>query len=162
MNTSQKIKQKIWSILYRVFPWAEHHLLSFHQKQRQKFHLGWIHPSKSLADLKNHLSNKWQFGNHFVAWEDSSQVLSWRKLVSFDKQYHIRVYDDGEIRGHFEYTPESAPLKHFFEEDETAGREGFMKFLDGYMVDKKYQRHIEREPALLDPDSEKVFMDNKK
>ena len=32
-----------------------------------------------------------------MAWTDKDQVLSWRKLVNFQEQYHLRVFKDGEI-----------------------------------------------------------------
>lgn len=162
MSNLQRITQKIWNVLYKIFPWAERHMLSFHQKQRQRFHIGWLHPDKSLADLKIHLNKEWGFGNHFVAWDDSSQVLSWRKLTSFDEQYHLRVYNDGEIRGHYEYTPESAPLKHFFEKGESAKRADFEKFLAGYFVTEKYSRHVEPDSTLADLDSEVIFSEKNK
>ena len=157
MSIRQRIQQKVWNALYPIFPLIERPFLPFHQKQRQKYHLGWLHPSKSLANLKNHLNTRWGFGNHFVAWEDSNQILSWRKLTSFDEQYHLRVYNDGEIRGHYEHTPESAPLKHFFEKDETARRADFERFLEGYLVHEKHARKVELVPVSPNAEPEMVF-----
>jgi len=159
MSISQKIKQSVWSALYGVFPWIEHNLLIFHEKKRQRFHIGWLHPSKSLKDLKEYLSKE-GFGNHFVAWEDSDQVLSWRKHASFDMQYHLRVYNDGEIRGHYEYTPESAPIRHFFENGETARRKDFEGFLKGHLVHKKYKRNIEPDALPAHATPEIVFSED--
>ncbi|MDO8495135.1 MAG: hypothetical protein Q7S32_01220 [bacterium] len=159
MNFFQKLIQKIWKVLYVVFPWIERHALIFHDEKRQRYHLGWLHPQKSLADLKIHLSEKWQFGNHFVAWEDTEQVLSWRKLISFNEQYHLRVYSDGEIRGHFELTPEASPIKHFLEKGEQEKREDFLNFLNGYIVFKRYNRHLEIDKTVPNLDSEITFAD---
>jgi hypothetical protein len=136
----------------------EHSVLPFHQKKRQPYHVGWLHPKKSLADLKRHLSNK-GFGNHFVAWEDTDQILSWRKLASFDEQYHIRVFNDGEIRGHHEYTPESAPLRHFFATEFNPKHYDFLHFLDGYIVFQKYPRKLRPEQTVPDPNSEMVYIE---
>jgi len=142
----QKIEIKIWHIAYHFFPWLQKHLIEWkiihHEKGRQKFHLGWLAPGKTLEDLEKHLHEKWNFGNHFVAWVDSGQVLSWRKLVNFDYQYHIRVFKDGEIRGHYEYTPESKPLRHFEEIGEEAHMAQFRKFLGDFAVQKKYISHL--------------------
>lgn len=159
MNSFQKFQQKVWRGLYPIFPWMEHHMLFFHEKARQQFHLGWIAPDKTLADLKRHLAKNWGFGNHFVAWEDTDQVLSWRKLISFSEQYHLRVYSDGEIRGHFEYTPEAKPLKHFEEVGEKPKSEDFKKFLSGFIVYEKYNRHLEPDTTVPTPDSEITFVD---
>ena len=89
MTQFEKIQQKIWRVIYKIFPFLEKTFLVFHKKDRQRFHLGWLHPEKSLADLKKHLAEKWGFGNHFIAWEDTDQVLSWRKLTSFKEQFHL-------------------------------------------------------------------------
>ena len=138
MNIFQKFQQRVWRMIYPVFPQIEHHLIFLHQKKRQKFHIGWLPKGKTLHDLKDHLSSQWAFGNHFVAWEDPDQVLSWRKLIDFDFQYHLRVYHDGEIRGHLERTPEASPLRHFFEKGEKAKTKDFMNFLRDFVTTKKY------------------------
>jgi hypothetical protein len=137
----------------------EHAVLPFHERKRQPYHIGWLHPKKSLADLKRHLSSKWGFGNHFVAWEDTDQVLTWRKLASFDEQYHLRVFNDGEIRGHYEYTPESAPVKHFFSENLNPKHYDFLHFLEGYVVFQKYPRKLFADTTVPDASSEIVFLD---
>lgn len=99
------------------------------------------------------LHDKWGFGNHFVAWQDNGQVLSWRKLKNFDYQYHIRVFKDGEIRGHYEYTPESKPLDHFIEIGEMPRLKDFKKFLSGYMVKRKTISHLKPDVNVA-PESE--------
>jgi hypothetical protein len=133
MTFWDKIKQKIWDFIYSFFLPVRSFLLKtgvvWHKKGRQKYHLGWLAPSKTLEDLKMHLHLKWGFGNHFIAWIDQDQVLSWRKLTDFQDQYHLRVYKDGEICGHFEYTPEAHPLEHLEEKGEIDKKEDFLKFL---------------------------------
>lgn len=157
MNTIQRLKQQFWNMLYPIFPYLEHSALPLHEKKRQEYHLGWLSPQRSLADLKRYLAKEWGFGNHFVAWEDTDQVLSWRKIISFNEQYHLRVYNDGEIRGHFELTPEGAPVKHFLGTGEKSKREDFLKFLGDYVVFKKYPRHLKLDTTVSALSSEKVF-----
>lgn len=157
MHILQKLKQYIWYVIYPIFPHIEHRFLFLHQKNRQKFHIGWLAPHHTLAALKKHLATQWNFGNHFVAWEDSSQVLSWRKLSSFKEQYHIRVYSDGEIRGHFEYTPEAAPVYHFMERGEKAKTRDFLKFLGTFVTTKKYTSHVLPDTTVPSRDSEITF-----
>src|SRR3989344_2482418 len=110
MSFWDKTKQRIWRAIYKFFPSFQHGLLKtgliHHNRGRQRFHIGYLAPGRTLEELKQHLHSKWGFGNHFVAWGDDDQVLSWRKLMDFNHQYHLRVFKDGEIRGHFEYTPE--------------------------------------------------------
>lgn len=157
LTTSQKIKKNIWSHIYRFFPWLQKHLLKWHlvwhEKGRQPYHIGWLAPGKTLKDLENHLHTNWGFGNHFIAWHDRGQVLSWRKLENFDYQYHLRVFRDGELRGHYEYTPESKPIEHFAEIKEEERREDFKKFIGPYMVEKKYISHLKASKRIA-PDSE--------
>lgn len=157
LTIGQKIKKFIWYELYPVFPWFQQHLLKWHliwhEKGRQPYHIGWLAPGKKLEDLEQYLHTRWGFGNHFIAWHDDGQVLSWRKLTSFDYQYHLRVFKDGEIRGHFEYTPESKPLGHFEEVGEEPKIEDFHKFLEGYIVQKKYISNLKPDVNIA-PESE--------
>ncbi len=157
MNFWQRLKQHMWKELYPVFPRIEKLFLPFHEKGRQRYSVGWLAPGRTLEELKNHLHEVWGFGNHFVAWADDDQVLSWRKLTSFSQQYHLRVYNDGEIRGHFEYTPEAHPVDHFIEKGEIDKTEDFKKFLGEFVVSEKYISHLVRDVALPDPDSELTF-----
>ena len=158
MTFTDKIKQKIWHLIYKFFPTFQRVLVKWgilrHKKERQRFHIGWLTPGKTLEDLKLHLHNEWGFGNHFVAWVDEGQVLSWRKLTDFNDQYHLRVFDDGEIRGHFELTPEAHPLAHFEEKGEAEYREDFLKFLGEFAVQEKTISHLKMDPNAFDPKSE--------
>ena len=158
MTCFDKIKQKIWHFVYKFFPTFQKTLLEthliWHNNGRQRFHIGWLAPGKTLEDLKKHLHEKWNFGNHFVAWSDDSQVLSWRKLEDFNHQYHLRVFADGEIRGHYEYTPEGHPIDHFSEKGEGFHRREFLKFLGEFVTHKKHPMHLKRDPNAYNPDSE--------
>ena len=158
MNFWDKTKQKTWRGIYRFFPFMQKELLKthliWHEDKRQKYHIGWLAPGKTLEGLKKHLHEKWGFGNHFVAWTDTDQVLSWRKLIDFSDQYHLRVFKDGEIRGHFELTPEAHPLDHFKERGESEHKAEFLKFLGGYVVEKKHISHLKMDPNAYNPDSE--------
>ena len=162
LTFGQKIKKNIWHNIYPIFPWMQTHFLKWHivwhEKGRQQYHIGWLAPGKTLEELENHLHTQWGFGNHFVAWGDNGQVLSWRKLEDFDNQYHIRVFKDGEIRGHYEYTPESKPIEHFIEVNEQPRLDDFKKFLGDYIVQKKYISHLKPDIRIA-PDSE-LTIDN--
>lgn len=161
MSTLDRVKQKIWHYIYKIFPSVQKYFIPFHEKGRQRYHIGYLAPGKTLEDLKKHLHEKWGFGNHFVAWPDEGQVLSWRKINDFNHQYHLRVFEDGEIRGHFEYTPEGHPIAHFEEKDESFHRKEFLKFLGEYATEKKHPMHLTRDPEAYNPDSE-ISIDNLK
>lgn len=157
MDFTQKIKQKIWRFLYPIWPQIEHKFVFLHGRRRQKFHVGWLAPHHTLNGLKKHLSSKWGFGNHFVAWEDDSQVLSWRKLTSFNEQYHLRIYSDGEIRGHYERTPESAPLRHFVSVGSQSKNKDFRNFLGSYMTIHRHISKLHSKGAITQDEPEVTF-----
>ncbi len=142
----QRMKNRFWHFIYRFFPWFQQHLLKWHiiwhDKTRQKYHLGYLAPGQTLEQLEKHLHKKWGFGNHFIAWTDTGQVLSWRKLVDFSHQYHLRVFKDGEIRGHYEYTPEDKPIDHLKGKNATPHFDDFAKFLGNYVVHYKHISHL--------------------
>lgn len=166
MTSFEKLKQKIWHFIYKFFPTLQRGLLRvhfiWHDQKRQRFHIGWLAPGKTLGGLKKHLHEKWGFGNHFVAWSDPEQVLSWRKLEDFNHQYHLRVFSDGEIRGHYEYTPEGHPIEHFDERGEGFHRGQFLKFLGEFVTNKKHPMHLKIDPDAYNPDSEIAFDSFKK
>lgn len=54
-----------------------------------------------------------------MAFVDPGEEFGMRKLcpVDYRYQYHVRVFKDGEVRGHYEKTPEDYPLDHLNEVD---------------------------------------------
>lgn len=158
LSLGERTRQALWRALYPVFPALQKLFLRlhlfWHEPGRQRYHLGWLKAGTTLDELKEHLSTTWQFGNHFVAWRDDDQVLSWRRLASFEEQWHLRVYCDGEIRGHYERTPEANPLKHFREVGETDRTDEFKKFLGAYCVEARSPMHLTPDPTMIDPVSE--------
>ncbi len=137
MTFEEHSERFLWRFLTPVFPAIQRLLLRLHiirHKGRQPFLLGRLAPGKTVEGLKQYLSTKWGFGNHFIAWQDTGQILSWRKRVNFNEQYHLRVFNDGEVRGHFEETPEAHPIDHLLEHGETDRRQDFLNFLVGWIV----------------------------
>jgi hypothetical protein len=100
---------------------------------RQPYVLGKLAPEQSLQDFTDYLISK-GFGNHFIAWEDRGQVVSLRYLDDFKYQYHLRVFQDGEVRGHYEYTPECHPVAHLKAISLEPRREKFLEFLGDRII----------------------------
>ncbi len=153
LDPLEGIKNRIWRFLYPIFPHLQKPFARFHHKERQQYHLGWLAHGKTLEDLERHLHDEWGFGDLFIAWEDTDQVLFWRKLIDFEHQYHIRVFRDGEIRGHYEYTPEAYPLRHFEEVGEEVRMAQFKKFLGNFVTHDKYPMQLKRDMKYA-PESE--------
>jgi hypothetical protein len=103
---------------------------------RQNFVLGTVAPGKNMEDFIQYLHGQGYF-NHFIAWEDPDQLISLRKLVGFEWQYHLRVFKDGEVRGHYEYTPEAHPRLHLKEIGFEERREVFLGLLGDWVVPSK-------------------------
>jgi len=84
---------------------------------RQRFLLGRLKDGITRAHAKGHLKAQ-GFSMNRTAYFDPGQSLSMRRLCEDfpDRQYHIRIFDDGEVRGHYEYTPEDHPRKHLRED----------------------------------------------
>jgi hypothetical protein len=100
---------------------------------RQPYMLGTIAPGVTMQEFISHMISQ-GFGNHFVAWKDSGQVVSLRYLDGFKYQYHLRVFEDGEVRGHYEFTPECHPILHMRDDSMEERRAEFLKFLGDWIV----------------------------
>ena len=100
---------------------------------RQNFLIGKIAPSLALTDVVHFLVSC-GYGNHFIAWKDDGEVVSLRRLDGFMYQYHIRIFADGEVRGHYEYTPECYPILHLKAVDQRDCRDEFLEILKGKII----------------------------
>ena len=100
---------------------------------RQHYIIGTLAPRRELVDFLKYLEGK-GWGNNFIAWKDQDEIIGIRKLESFERQYHIRVFKNGEIRGHYEYTPECHPRWHLKEIGMEARREEFLEELGDWIV----------------------------
>lgn len=158
MTRFERIQQAIWHLIYPLFPHIQKSVHFLHGKERQRYHLGWLAEGRTITELKTCLA-KQGFGNHFIAWIDPGQVLSWRRLESFKHQYHIRVFFDGEIRGHFELTPEAHPIKHFKEIGEEARTEEFKKFLGDFLSTERCTQSISTQEAACVPNRQITYRD---
>lgn len=47
-----------------------------------------------------------------LAWKDTGEILNMRLLDKEKFQYHIRLFSDGQIRAHHEFSPEANPWAH--------------------------------------------------
>jgi hypothetical protein len=108
--------------------------------RRQDFLLGWVSPEETMRSLIDHLIEN-GYTNHFIAWEDDGEVASLRYVESFRYQYHIRIFEDGEIRGHYEYTPECCPFRHFKALGLEERREDFLKLLKDKITPSTSAQH---------------------
>lgn len=134
---SHKIKYAFWRGLTPIHPYLRDAALKlriiYHEQGRQPFMIGKVAPEISIQEVVDQLISH-GYGNHFVAWEDDDEIISLRRADCFEYQYHVRIYEDGEIRGHYEFTPECYPLMHMKEVGMEPRREHFLAVLEGKIV----------------------------
>ena len=100
---------------------------------RQPFLLGTVAPQYSIEEFVTHLVDN-GYAYHRIAWVDEGEVVSLRFVENFIYQYHIRVFEDREVRGHYEYTPECYPLLHTFDVGRENRREEFLKLFGRHVI----------------------------
>ena len=81
---------------------------------RSDFLLGTLDPKRPVRDFVSFLVGH-GFANHFITWKEEGEFVSLRRTAGFKYQYHVRIFTDGEVRGHYEYTPECHPILHIRE-----------------------------------------------
>jgi len=131
------IKESLWYFEKPIHPYIRDGLLALHlihHHGRQPFHIGYLAPGRSAADLRDYLIKKMGFEDHFPCWIDDGETVDLRFRQNFDWQFHLRIFNDGEIRGHHEYTPESRPIAHLTDRESTACVRDFMNFLGDWAV----------------------------
>jgi len=128
-------KKLIWKLITPIFPQLRDLAIKtkvIKHEGRQPYHLGWLKEGVNLADFKKNLARE-GFAENIFALIDEGQVLSLRLLESFAFQYHLRVFKGGEVRGHYETTPEAYPIKHWKDIGMEPRQHEFMEFLKGWL-----------------------------
>lgn len=132
----ERVKAFLWKLFEPLFPtvrdtWV---FLGFiKHDERQNFPLGWLRGGASVRDLRQQLT-KAGFSHDYLGWVDPDEVLNMRQAVDTIYQYHVRLYKDGEVRGHYELTPESHPFKHLHEKGMVDGA-SYLEPLLGPLLD---------------------------
>lgn len=132
-----RFKTIFWFFERPIHPYIRDFLLKLHiihHHGRQPFHIGWLAPNDTAQDLRDYLVKYKGFEDHFPCWVDDGETVDLRFRQNFDWQYHLRIFDDREVRGHHEYTPESRPIAHLTDRDSTACTKEFMNFLGTWVV----------------------------
>ena len=136
-----RVKYVFWRLYTPLHPLVRDTALSLglgsqsdtYPRGRQPYILGTLRSGTTVQELVSHMITK-GFGNHFIAWEDRGQIVSLRYVDNFKYQYHLRVFDDGEVRGHYEFTPECHPVEHMKGTNFEPRREKFLEFLGDQIV----------------------------
>ena len=104
-----------WNIVYTIYPPFLRLLERFHfHTVRQEYVLGNLNSRYTPNDLRQFLFQR-GFSKAILAWKDPGEILSLRLVDRKVFQYHLRLFNDGEIRGHYEYSSEGNPLFHILD-----------------------------------------------
>jgi len=131
-----RIKYYLWRFYSPYHPTVRDSVIALNVIKnygRQPNLLGKIAPHLSVEDFITFLVEK-GYAYHRVAWEDEGEVVSLRYVENFVYQYHIRVFEDREVRGHYEYTPECYPLLHLWDIGREDKREEFLKLFGDRVI----------------------------
>lgn len=135
-SSFNRAKYLFWRAYTPCHPFIRDAILSMGivtHEGRQDFLLGNIAPDQSIEEFISFLLQK-GYGNHFIAWQDTGELVSLRYVENFVYQYHLRVFEDGEVRGHYEYTPECYPVLHLREVNMEDRRDEFLTLLKGRII----------------------------
>lgn len=81
----------------------------FEPNGRQPYIVGRLKRGINFDKIKKRLE-MFGFEKPKLEWRDLGQIFSAR-LMEGDWQYHLRIFKDGEVRGHLELAPKH-PLRH--------------------------------------------------
>ncbi len=114
---NNRAKYFFWSTYTRFHPYVRDFVVRIGLVKhfgQQPFLIGYVAKGISIRSFIEHLIEI-GYSNHFVALRDDGELIGLRITDGFTRQYHIRVFADGSVRGHYEYTPEAHPFLHLNE-----------------------------------------------
>ncbi|MEO8638014.1 MAG: hypothetical protein ABI430_03900 [Candidatus Taylorbacteria bacterium] len=135
---SDRTKYIFWWLYTPCHPYIRDILLALRivrHEGRQDFLLGKIAPHLTIKEF-THIIIERGYGNHFVAWKDEGELVSLRYVENFAFQYHLRVFEDREVRAHYEHTPECFPISHIKQINMEDRRRDFLKILGDTIVNQ--------------------------
>jgi hypothetical protein len=124
---------KMWGIVYTIYPPVLRLLekVKLH-RGRQPYLLGYLRSNCDLNELREYLTSK-GFEDAILTWKDEGEVLNMRKIDETVYQFHLRIFDDSEVRVHYEFSSEGSPLKHIRESCFEKRSENFKVLLVDYL-----------------------------
>lgn len=132
----EQIRYWFWRLYTPLHPYLRDlstKLRIIRHEGRQDFLVGKINTEHSVRDFVSYLVAQ-GFGNHFVAWKDTDELVSLRRTEGFRYQYHVRIFNDGEVRCHYEYTPEYRPIQHLIQSGFEERTAEFRAILEDWIV----------------------------
>ncbi len=137
MNKKKNVYSKAWHLIYAVNPpFRKMYQVARRLNKRGPYLLGKINSSKyTVEDFKKHLLSI-HFEKNRLSFKEPGELLSMRRVDGLKFQWHIRLFDDGEVRGHYEVSPEALPLRHLKDAyvRETDDKSFLVSLLGDYLI----------------------------
>lgn len=139
-----KIKYHAWRLYTPIHPFVRDLALALklvkYEGRSELYPLGKIAKHSSIENVVAHLVRN-GYAYHRVAWEDDGELVGLRRVEDFSYQYHIRIYEDGEVRGHYEFTPEAYPFLHLNRIGQEKRRSEFLTLLQDHIIEDTRDGH---------------------
>lgn len=142
-SLAEWFKYMVWKVLRPLHPLfrdfldlfglIERRYAHYRPEGRQNFLIGHLAPNETPKSVAEFLVSK-GYGNSFAALRDRGEVVSLRQTPTFKHQYHIRIFNDGEVRAHYEYTVECHPFLHDKEVGFEDRRDEFLALLQDRII----------------------------
>ena len=92
--------ERFWKFVYTFWPSVLRTYEIFFHHHRQDYLIGHLVSQKNMKDLEKHLVKN-GFEKAIIALKDPGEILCMRKREGKEFQYHIRLFNDGEVRAHY-------------------------------------------------------------
>ncbi|HCP08568.1 MAG TPA: hypothetical protein DIT25_02085 [Candidatus Moranbacteria bacterium] len=125
--------KRFWKFVYIFWPSVLRAYETFFHHHRQDFLIGHLAAQKITEDLERHLAMN-GFERAIIALKDPGEILDMRKREGEEFQYHIRLFNDREIRTHYEYAPEAHLVTHCFNVCQEKKETYFKELLNEYLA----------------------------
>jgi len=106
----------LWNHISRAIRlWIQRRILKA-EVGRQPYFIGWISPARLWTRYYKKLLYEYFYQDNHLSFCDKDEVFNVRRLKEQDgKRYqiHLRGFEDGELRAHYEISPEADPIRHY-------------------------------------------------
>ncbi len=134
------VKKAAWKLTAPVWPVSRMLMgkgrIVWREKDKDRKHIGYLRSDKTFREFRAFMK-KQGFKKHYIAYKDVEELFSLRKIHNIKFQYHLRVYKNRRLTGHYEMAPETNPLKHLREVGLETKKEDFLNILGDWITFNK-------------------------
>ncbi|MBC7692087.1 MAG: hypothetical protein H7222_09975 [Methylotenera sp.] len=148
---TQRKQSRFWRFVYAWWPRVLRVLERIRvHSERQEFLRGTLAKPFSPHEIEAYLLRQ-GYEHVILAWMDPGELLSMRKVDREIYQYHFRLFSDGEIRCHYEFSSEGNPWGHVTEQSFEPRAAEFDALLGEYLVKTGLSPDLKKGPEAEAP-----------